>query len=56
MVYFSFDIYKQFIEEMDLKMYVCRKSDPESKGAYINLKLHHFINWKVHHFEILFPM
>jgi len=29
--------FKQFIEEMDLKMYVCRKSDPESKGKIENL-------------------
>ena len=29
--------FKQFIEEMDLKMYVCRKSDPESKGKIENV-------------------
>jgi len=29
--------FKQFIEEMDLRMYVCRKSDPESKGKIENL-------------------
>ena len=29
--------FKQFIEEMDLNMYVCRKSDPESKGKIENL-------------------
>jgi len=29
--------FKQFIEEMNLKMYVCRKSDPESKGKIENL-------------------
>jgi hypothetical protein len=29
--------FKQFIEEMGLKMYVCRKSDPESKGKIENL-------------------
>jgi IS30 family transposase len=29
--------FKQFIEEMDLKMYVCRKSDPESKGKMENV-------------------
>jgi len=29
--------FKQFTEEMDLKMYVCRKSDPESKGKIENL-------------------
>ena len=29
--------FKQFIEEMDLKMYVCRKNDPESKGKIENL-------------------
>ena len=29
--------FKQFIEEMGLKMYVCRKNDPESKGKIENL-------------------
>lgn len=29
--------FKQFIEEMDLKIYVCRKSDPESKGKIENV-------------------
>ena len=29
--------FKQFIEEMCLKMYVCRKNDPESKGKIQNL-------------------
>ena len=29
--------FKQFIEELDLKMYVCRKSDPESKGKIENV-------------------
>jgi len=29
--------FKQFIEEMNLNMYVCRKSDPESKGKIENL-------------------
>jgi len=29
--------FKQFIEEMGLKMYVCRKSDPESKGKIENV-------------------
>lgn len=29
--------FKQFIEEMDSKMYVCRKSDPESKGKIENV-------------------
>jgi hypothetical protein len=29
--------FKQFIEEMNLKMYVCRKSDPESKGKIENV-------------------
>ena len=29
--------FKQFIEEMNLKMYVCRKADPESKGKVENL-------------------
>lgn len=29
--------FKQFIEEMDLKMYVCRKNDPESKGKIENV-------------------
>ena len=29
--------FQQFIEEMNLNMYVCRKSDPESKGKIENL-------------------
>ncbi len=29
--------FKYFIEEMDLKMYVCRKADPESKGKIENM-------------------
>jgi len=29
--------FKQFVEEMNLKMYVCRKSDPESKGKIENV-------------------
>lgn len=29
--------FKHFIDEMNLKMYVCRKSDPESKGKIENL-------------------
>ena len=29
--------FEHFIEEMNLKMYVCRKSDPESKGKIENL-------------------
>jgi len=29
--------FKQFTEEMNLKMYVCRKSDPESKGKIENV-------------------
>lgn len=29
--------FKQFIEEVNLKMYVCRKSDPESKGKIENV-------------------
>lgn len=29
--------FKHFIEEMELKMYVCRKADPESKGKVENL-------------------
>jgi hypothetical protein len=29
--------FKQFIEEMGLKMYVCRKNDPESKGKIENV-------------------
>jgi len=29
--------FKYFIEEQDLRMYVCRKSDPESKGKIENL-------------------
>lgn len=29
--------FKYFINEMDLKMYVCRKADPESKGKVENL-------------------
>jgi transposase len=29
--------FSQFIDEMELKMYVCRKSDPESKGKIENV-------------------
>lgn len=29
--------FKYFLDEMDLKMYVCRKSDPETKGKVENL-------------------
>ena len=29
--------FRQFIEEMELKMYVCRKADPESKGKIENV-------------------
>lgn len=29
--------FKTFLEEIDLKMYVCRKADPESKGKVENL-------------------
>lgn len=29
--------FQTFIEEMDIKMYVCRKADPESKGKIENL-------------------
>jgi len=31
------DDFKLFIEEQDIRMYVCRKSDPESKGKIENL-------------------
>lgn len=29
--------FRYFVEEMDIKMYVCRKADPESKGKVENL-------------------
>jgi len=37
--------FKYFIEEMELKMYVCRKADPESKG-----KIENFIGYIKHNF------
>ena len=37
--------FKYLIEEMDLKMYVCRKADPESKG-----KIENFIGYIKHNF------